>query len=150
MFESSDTPQPFILFELDQTTYGIPSDLVQQMEMVEQITPVPNSHPFVVGVSFSRGQVIPAIDLRMRFGFDKIPYTLRTRLIVINSNNRTVGFIVDTAREFVLIPPNVIQPAPEGISSLSEKYLGGIVTLAQRVILVLNVEELLKLPELVS
>ncbi|AMW27169.1 chemotaxis protein CheW [Limnospira fusiformis SAG 85.79] len=150
MTKSADTSQPFILFELDHTTYGIPSGVVQQMEMVEQITPVPNSASFVVGVIFSRGQVIPAIDLRVRFGFAKIPYTLRTRLIVINTNQRTVGLIVDTAREFVSISADTIQPSPEGISSLSGKYLAGIATLGERVILILNVEELLVLPELVS
>ncbi|RAQ42605.1 chemotaxis protein CheW, partial [Arthrospira sp. O9.13F] len=47
MTKSADTSQPFILFELDHTTYGIPSGVVQQMEMVEQITPVPNSESFV-------------------------------------------------------------------------------------------------------
>ncbi|BAI88624.1 MULTISPECIES: chemotaxis protein CheW [Arthrospira] len=150
MNKSADTSQPFILFELDHTTYGIPSDMVQQMEMVEQITPVPNSPSFVVGVVFSRGQVIPAIDLRVRFGFGKIAYTLRSRLIVINTNERTVGLIVDTAREFVSIPAQTIQPSPEGISSLSGKYLAGIATLGERVILILNVSELLVLPELVS
>ncbi|MGC9525696.1 MAG: chemotaxis protein CheW [Limnospira sp.] len=150
MVNSSDPPQSFILFELDHTTYGIPSERVRQMEMVEQITPVPNAPPFVEGVVFSRGQVIPAIDLRVRFGFEKIPYSLRTRLIVIHSEHRTVGLIVDTAREFVNIPEGTIQPPPEGISSVSGKYLSAIATLGKRVILILNIDELLTLPELVS
>lgn len=150
MTKSADTSQPFILFELDNTTYGIPSALVQKMEMVEQITPVPNSPSFVVGVVFSRGKVIPAIDLRVRLGLSKIPYTLRSRLIVINTNQRTVGLIVDTAREFVSIPAQTIQPSPGEISGLSGKYLAGIATLGERVILIMNVSELLVLPELVS
>lgn len=116
MLQNQDSDNAFIVFELAKTMYGIHSNFVQQMEMIEQITPVPNAPPFVEGVVFSRGQVIPAINLRVRFGFDKIPYDLRTRLIVIQCQNRTIGLIVDTAREFLRIPENSIQEPPEELS----------------------------------
>ncbi len=132
--------EPYILFELAGTSYGIPSRVVQQMEMVEHITPVPNAPPFVEGVVFLRGQVIPAINLRERFGFPKAPYNLRTRLIVVRAAGRTVGFIVDSAREFVPISTETIQPPPEGIAGLSGHYLAGIATLGQRLVLILDVE----------
>jgi purine-binding chemotaxis protein CheW len=143
MSDSQTTSEPFILFELAGTIYAMPTAVVQQMEMVERITPVPNAAPFVEGVVFSRGKVIPAINLRSRFGFEKIPYDARTRLIVIHTNNRTVGLIADTAREFVSIPTSVIQPPPEGISGLSGKYLSGIATLGDRMVLILNPDEVL-------
>jgi purine-binding chemotaxis protein CheW len=143
MLDTQNSSEPFILFELAGTTYGIPTTVVQQMEMIEHITPVPNTPPFVEGVVFSRGQVIPAINLRVRFGFEKIAYDVRTRLIVINTGNRSVGLIADTAREFVLIPGNVVQPPPEGISGLSGRYLTGIAMLGERMVLILNAEELL-------
>lgn len=117
------------------------------METIERITPVPNALPFVEGVVFSRGQVIPVVSLRVRFGLEKIPYNLRTRLIVICVDRRTIGLVVDTAREFVAVPNSAIQPTPEGISGLSGKYLSGIATLKNRVVLLLNVEELLHLPD---
>ncbi len=60
--------------------------------------------------------VIPAIDLRLRFGFAQTPYTLRSRLIVVAIGERTVGLIVDTAREFVKIAADTIQPPPEAIA----------------------------------
>jgi purine-binding chemotaxis protein CheW len=135
--------EPFILFKLDNTTYGIPSKVVQQMEMIEKITPVPNAPSFVEGVVYTRGQVIPAINLRVKFGFEKIPYDLRTRLIVIHSQNRTVGLIVDTAKEFIVVPENSIQPPPEQISSSHNQYLSGIATLDHRIVLILDLEKLL-------
>jgi purine-binding chemotaxis protein CheW len=137
----------YILFELAGTTYALPSQAVQQMEMVEHITPVPNAPPFVEGVVFSRGQVIPAVNLRGRFGFARIPYDLRTRLIVVHTGNRTAGLIVDSAREFTRIPANAIQPPPEGITELSGNYLQGVALLGERVVLILNVDEVLKLSE---
>lgn len=132
----------FILFELLNTTYGIPSDQVKQMEMIDKITPVPNAPPYVEGVVFCRGQVIPAINLRTKFGFPKIPYDIRTRLIVIQNQQRTVGLIADTAREFVVIPPEQIQPPPEGITSFGHHYLSGVVTWKDRMVLILSVQEL--------
>lgn len=143
--KNQNSSLPFILFELAGTTYGLHSQVVQQMEMVQQITPVPNAPNFVEGVVFSRGQVIPAINLRVRFGWEKIPYNIRTRLIVINVNNRTVGLIADSAREFISIPHEAIMPPPEAISGLSGKYLAGIAMLGERLILLLNAEEIINL-----
>lgn len=143
MSDTQTKSQPFILFELAGTTYGLPSSVVQQMEMIEHITPVPNTQAFVEGVVFSRGQVIPAINLRVRFGFEKIDYDVRSRLIVVKTSNRTVGLIADTAREFVSISSDVVQPPPEAISGLSSRYLTGIAMLGERMVLILNIEELL-------
>lgn len=143
MSEAYSHAETFIFFELAGTTYGIHSQLVQQMEMIERITPVPNTLPFVEGVVFSRGQVIPVLNLRVRFGLEKIPYDLRTRLLVIRYGNRTVGLIVDTAREFVSMPKDAVQSPPESISSLSGRYLAGIATLGERLVLILNIQELL-------
>lgn len=135
--------EPFILFELAGTTYGIPSSAVQQINMIEDIAPVPNSHKVVEGVAFVRGQVVPALNLRTRFGFDKIERDLRSRLIVINTGGRVVGLIVDTAREFLKLPVSAIEETPEALTGLSGKYLEGIATVGQRMILILNLDAVL-------
>jgi len=139
--------EPFILFELAGTTYGVPSRAVQQVELVEHITPVPNAPESVEGVIFSRGQVIPAVNLRVRFGLEKTLHDLRTRLIVVNAKSRVVGLIVDSAREFISIPSSAIQPPNEAISGLKGKYLEGIATLGERIILVLSLDEVIDLAE---
>jgi len=138
-----ENTEHYILFSLAGTTYAVRSGEVQQMDMVEQITPVPNAPPSVEGVVFIRGQVIPAINLRVRFGFPKVSYDLRTRLIVVRTGGRIVGLIVDTAREFVLIPVTAIQPPPEGISNLSGRYLAGIAAVGDRPVLILNIDEVI-------
>ena len=133
------TAEPYVLFELAGTAYAVHSAAVQRMEMVEHVTPVPNAPPFVDGVVFSRGRVVPAINLRCRFGFDRAPYDLKTRLIVVTHADRAVGLIVDSAREFVTIAADAIQPPPDGLAGTSGNYLGGIATVADRVILILDV-----------
>ncbi len=139
--------EPFILFELAGTTYGVPSRAVQQVELVEHITPVPNSPPAVEGVIFSRGQVIPAVNLRVRFGFEKVLHDMRTRLVVVTAGNRVIGLIVDSAREFISIPASAIQPPNEAISGLKGRYLEGIATLGERIILILSLDEVIDLAE---
>ena len=145
MTTTQNDAEPFVLFELAGTTYGVRSRFVQQIEMIEHVTPVPNAPAAVEGVVLARGQVIPALSLRARFGFEKIPYDLRARLLVVSSGGRTIGLIADTAREFVRIPAGTIEPPPEAITGLSGKYLEGIATIGGRMILVLNLEEVIDL-----
>lgn len=143
--EKKTASEPFILMELAGTTYGVRSRFVQQTDMIENITAVPNAAPAVEGVVLARGQVIPAVSLRVRFGLEKVPYDLRSRLVVIKSGKRVIGLIVDAAREFVNVPTAAIEPPPEAISGLSGKYLEGIATLNGRMILVLNLDEVIDL-----
>ena len=135
--------ESYILFELAATTYALRTHDVQHMEMVDHITPVPNAPAFVEGVIFSRGQVIPAVNLRIRFGFPKIDHSLRSRLIVVQAENRKIGLIVDAAREFRTMPAETIQPPHNSITGLSGRYLSGIATVADRVVLVLDIAEIL-------
>ena len=133
----------YVLFELAGTAYAVPSTAVQRMEMVEQVTPVPNAPPFVDGVVLSRGRVVPAVNLRRRFGFDRVPYDARTRLIVVAHAGRAVGLIVDSAREFVAIPAADVQPPPESLGGTSGNYLAGVATVNDKVILIIDVAEVL-------
>lgn len=133
----------FIVFELAGTFYALPSERVAHVELVEDVTRVPNAPHFVDGVVFSRGAVVPAVSLRARFGFEREPYTSRTRLLVVHVASRTVGLIVDSAREFLKIPADIIKPPSDAISGLSGRYLEGIATLGGRMILVLNIDAVL-------
>ncbi|MBA3533762.1 MAG: purine-binding chemotaxis protein CheW [Ardenticatenales bacterium] len=142
------TRTPFILFDLAGATYGIPSQEVKQMEMIEQITPVPNAPPSVEGVVYSRGEVIPAMNLRVRFGFETVPLTLRSRLIIVERAGRTVGLIVDSAREFIWIPDDLIQPAPEAIVGVKGRYVEAIATLGNRLVVLIDLDEVLTLDPL--
>jgi purine-binding chemotaxis protein CheW len=150
MTDTVGAANSYILFELAGTTYALPSNVVQQMEMVERITPVPNAPPFVDGVVFARGQVVPAVNLRVRFGFDRVAYDLRTRLVVIADLGRTVGLIVDSAREFLTIASTAVLSPPEAVTGLSGKYLDGIATVDDRLLLILNVREILNFTDLAA
>jgi purine-binding chemotaxis protein CheW len=148
MEHDGDNRQSFILFELAGTAYAVSSQVVQQIEMVESITPVPNAPDFVDGVVFVRGQVVPVLNLRARFGLQRIPLDVKTRLIVVNQSGRSVGLLVDLARDFLTISKSAIAPPPEAIHHLNGRFLTGIAHVNDRLILVLNVAELLATDEL--
>jgi len=139
--------EPFVLFELDGTTYALRSSDVQQLEMIEHITPVPNSPAAVEGVVFSRGQVIPAMSLRTRFRLPKVELDLRSRLVIVRSGDRNIGLIVDAAREFRRIPPEAIKPPPDSLNATSGQYLEGIASVDDRLILILNLHEIIRTVE---
>lgn len=139
---------PFILFNLDKTTYAIESAWVLQMEMIGQITPVPNSPPFIEGVTFLRGMVIPVINLRVRFGKERKPFDLSARLMVLEKDGKRFGLVVDSSREFLEISPESIQPPPETLTELAGRYLKGIILLEERPVIILDPEELIKMIDL--
>ena len=96
MTEQAAVTNDYIVFSVAGTSYALRSGDVQHVEMVEHVTRVPNAAPFVDGVVFSRGQVVPAVNLRVRFGFERAPYDLRTRLIVVQTAGRSVGLMQPT------------------------------------------------------
>lgn len=138
-------PETYILFELAGSSYGIRSRDVLHIDLLEHITPVPNASPAVEGVVFSRGQVIPALNLRKRFGFPPEVNTPRTRLIFLKSGERTVALIVDSAREFRSIQNEAIRPIAETLTGLNGNYLRGVATIQDRLVLLLDVAAVLDL-----
>ena len=137
----------YILFTVAGTTYALPSDAVAHIEMVEQVTRVPNAAPFVDGVVFSRGQVVPAVNMRARFGFERVEPDLRTRLLVTQLEGRSVGLIVDECREFLSIPESGIHAPGDALSGIASNYLSGIATIGDRLIVILALDRLLNTAE---
>ena len=144
-FPVMNPAETYILFELAGAAYGVRSTDVLHIDLLEHITPVPNTAAAVEGVVFSRGQVIPALDLRARFGFPRVPATPRTRLIFLKSEQRTVALIVDSAREFRSIPADAIRPIEETLTGVNGNYLRGVATVGDRLVLLLDVAAVLAL-----
>ena len=137
----------FIIFSVAGTAYALPTAQIAHVEMVDEVTRVPNAPRFVDGVVFSRGEVVPAVSLRARFGFERAPHDVRTRLLVVRSGERKVGLIVDAAREFLAMSDSAITPPSEAITGLSGEYLRGIATIGNRIIVVLDLEAILNATE---
>lgn len=143
MSEQAETT--YVIFELAGGRYAIPSARVQHIEMLEHVTLVPNAHRAIDGVIFSRGEVIPALNLRVRFGFPRQEATMRTRVIFTEVQQRSVGLIVDSAREFRRLPAAGIRPIERALTGVAGNYLTGLTTVNNQLILILDLEAVLNL-----
>jgi purine-binding chemotaxis protein CheW len=139
--------ETYILFFVGSSSYAINTTWVQQVEMVQNITRVPNAALFVEGITYLRGQMVPVVNLRTLFGLDKIDTSIRSRLIVVRLHGRVVGLQVDSAREFIRIQEEQILPPPEDLHGPGVEYLKGIVSLEDRLILVIELDNLLNREE---
>lgn len=133
----------YIICTVAGTSYALPTHQVGHVELLEEVTRVPNAPRFVDGVVFSRGEVVPALNLRVRFGFERAPYDRRTRLVVVRSGERLVGVVVDSAREFLTIPAAAIKPPHEALTGMSGRYMRGIASIGDRTIVVLDLDAVL-------
>lgn len=130
-----------IFFQLDETSYALPVSIVRQVEMVEKITQVPTSPPYVLGVTSIRGQVLPVLDLRHRLGLPSRPADRNSRLLVVEWSARTVALLVDSATEFKEIDSEALVDTPgEMTGELVERLLH----LGERTVLLLDLRKVLK------
>ncbi len=143
MSEPGAERDAYVLFTLAEATYALPTSAIQQLDMVGAVTPVPNALRYVDGIVSVRGQVLPAVDLRTRFGLPRAERTLRSRLLVVRIRERTVALIVDSAREFAPIPAESVLAPPEALAGRGRRYLRGVAQLGERLVLVLDAEQLL-------
>jgi len=139
--------ESYVLFELAGSVYGIPSQNVKHIELFDHVTLVPNANPAIDGVVFSRGQVIPALNLRVRFGFPRQASNLRTRIIFIAVHDRTVGLIVDTAREFQNLSTDSIRPIEGTLTGINGRYLKAVTNVLGRLVLILDLEAVLNVED---
>jgi purine-binding chemotaxis protein CheW len=93
-----------VMFMIAGTAYVVPAERVLHMESYVDSTPIPGAAPH---------RVVPVIDLRIRFGMPPIEPTLDSRVVVVTFGERTVGLLVDSAREVVNISPEHFKPPPE-------------------------------------
>ncbi len=111
------------------------------------ITKVPNAPAFVEGVINLRGRVIPIIDLRTRLGMEKKDHTKDTRIIVVDLEGKTVGFIVDSVNEVLRIPANVTEVPPELVTGINSDYITAVGKLEDRLLILLDLDKVLKTDE---
>jgi purine-binding chemotaxis protein CheW len=131
-----------VAFKLGEEEYGLDIKFVQSIERIQQITRVPNAPSYVKGVINLRGNVTPVVDLRTKLNFEPAGFTSDTRVIITKNGDIELGYIVDQTKDVIDVNTNVIESAST-ISTNSE-FFKGIAKINGRLIILLNLEELMK------
>jgi purine-binding chemotaxis protein CheW len=133
----------YLLCTLGKEDFGLDISFVTDIIELQKITEVPDMPQYVRGVINLRGQVIPVIDLRLRFGMEAREYDDRTVIIVVNVQELSVGFVVDTVTEVKEFTGKDIDPSPrfDGWKE-GERYIAGLGKSENEVVILLDVERI--------
>jgi purine-binding chemotaxis protein CheW len=118
-----------VVFRVGSAEYVLPAADVLQMESYAGATPVPGSPSYVAGLVQVRGRVLPVIDARARFGLPPVERTLDTRVVVGQLGTRTVGLVVDSAREVVKLDPAQLKPPPPLVAEQAQGFVKAVAQL---------------------
>ena len=140
--------QLHVICKLAESEYAIPADDVYQMESFMGATRVPGAPSYVIGLVQVRQQIIPVIDLRLRFGLPAQEVTLDSRIVVLRLKERLVGLLVDSAKEVQPIAADLFRAPPETIASASGGFVLSIAQLKNRIIMLLDSEKVVAQGEL--
>jgi len=133
--------------ELAGEFYGVEIGKIQEIIRMQSITRVPNGPAFIEGVTNLRGRVIPVMDLRARFGLDTTPPTRRSRIVVAEMGDHTVGLIVDAVSEVLRVGPEMVEPPSSLVTTADSAYLRGVAKLGERLVLLLDLSRVLSIEE---
>jgi purine-binding chemotaxis protein CheW len=136
-----------LTFVLGNETYGVDILRVQEIRGWSAVTKIPHAPPHVLGVLNLRGSIVPIVDLRMRFALDRAEYTAITVIIVVSvisaAGRRDFGVVVDGVSDVVDVDTSEVKAAPELGSKAATDYIRGLVPIADRMVVLLDIDRLI-------
>lgn len=133
----------FVGFQIADQEYAFPIEQIREIIVLDKVTRTPQVPDYCEGVSNLRGSIIPIINVRKLFGLEPTPADGETRIIVVQVGDKTMGCTVDTVSQVIRIPEDGIQPPPETVTAGGANYISGFARLDERLIILLNINELL-------
>ena len=138
-----DRERQLVVFKLNEEEFGVEITQVKEIIKHRIVTKLPHVSSYIEGVTNLRGEVIPIICLRKRFGIHVQEVTQDTRIIIAEVNQSRIGFIVDAVTEVLRIAESNIEPPPSSVSGLKADYLQGVGKIEDRLLILLDVDRIL-------
>jgi len=140
--------QQVLTFCLGAETYGVDILRVQEIRGWAPVTRIPQSPRHVLGVLNLRGSIVPILDLRVRFGLEKAEFTPLTVIVVLSvmssSGRREFGLVVDSVSDVLDIDAGNLKETTSLGSKVSAEFIKGLATVADRMLILLDVDELIR------
>ncbi len=136
-----------IVFHAGNEEFAVPISSVREIIKIGTITPIPNVFDFIKGIINVRGEIVTIIDIGTRFSLSKNKNVQPKHVVVTKQEDTLFGLLVDEVVEVLRIRQEDIQPSPSLITKMYEKYIESIVTLNDRLIMVLDISKILSIKE---
>ena len=133
----------YLTFALGGEEYGVEILKVQEIRGYDTVTRLPDAPDYIKGVINLRGTIVPVVDMRLKFRLEHADYTATTVMIVLNVADRVVGIVVDSVSDVVALAGEQVRPAPEIGASIDSRFLTGIGTIDERMLILLDIERLM-------
>jgi len=141
--KSAEPARELLAFELGKEEYGIDLLRVQEIRSYQQPTQIAGASAHVLGVIDLRGEIVPIVDLRSRFGMPNAQIDASTVIIVVNLNQRSIGAVVDRVNDVITLTKDQIREMPRIQSSAEHRHFEAMGVVDKRSLIVLNIESLL-------
>lgn len=141
--DAGASAQEFLTFTLGAEEYAIDILKVQEIRGYEPPTTIANAPAFIKGVINLRGIIVPIVDLRIKFGVGKAEYTPFTVVIILSLAGRIVGVVVDGVSDVTTLRADQIHPAPDFAATVDTRYIEGLGTLGERMLIVVDIQQLM-------
>ncbi|UCX04553.1 chemotaxis protein CheW [Shewanella sp. HL-SH4] len=142
------TAHEYLTFILGDEHYGLDIMKVREIRGYEPVTKIANAPAFIKGVLNLRGDIVPIVDLRLKFDVGEASYNEFTIVIMLHINNRIVGIVVDAVSDVINMQASDIKPPPEFGVAFDSQYLFGLAPVNEQMIILLNIEKLISSQEL--
>ncbi len=133
----------WVTFRLADETYGINVMNVQEVLRVPEIAPVPGAPDYVLGIINLRGNVVTVLDTRKRLGLPEQAEDDATRIVILGTDKSVVGIMVDSVAEVVEMRRSAIESSPNVGNDESSKYIDGVATYKDDLLILIDVNKLL-------
>lgn len=133
-----------LTFALAGEEYGVDILAVREIRGWTRVTRIPQTPAHVLGVLNLRGAIVPIMDLRLRFGLEREAYDDSTVTIIVSVADRLFGIVVDAVSDVVDVEPSAINSVPDMGAVVDTRYLKGIATHLERMVMLLDVEKLMR------
>jgi len=141
---AKELEQEFLTFTLGDEEYGVDILKVQEIRGYDTVTRIPDAPDFIKGVINLRGTIVPVVDLRIKFKLGKAEYNAFTVMIILNIERRVVGMVVDSVSDVMHLMSEQIRPAPEFGGAMDTRFITGLGTLDDRMLILVDIEKLLR------
>jgi len=134
----------FVGFQIDGQPYAFRIEQIQEIVILQQITPTPQTAGCVEGVTNLRGEIIPVVNLRGLLGMESREPDGETRTIVVNVDGRRIGCTVDAVTQVIRIAEEHIQPSLDTLAADGNRDIAGFAKLDDQFFILLDINELFR------